>query len=57
MPDPDRNVAQTIRLVAYFIWEREGHAQDHWCCAIIETAGRECHRDEETMAICATRYS
>jgi hypothetical protein len=53
MPDPDRDVEQAIRQVAYFIWEREGclegRARDHWCRAIIETAGGERHRDEEPM--------
>ncbi len=40
MPETDHNDEQTVRDMAYFIWERagrpEGRAHDHWYRAIRE---------------------
>ncbi len=56
MTDPDRNAEQFVREAAYFIWEREGrpegHAQDHWGRAIVETCQGERYEpidDEEKV--------
>ncbi|HEY2620953.1 MAG TPA: DUF2934 domain-containing protein [Acetobacteraceae bacterium] len=56
MSYPDRDVEQSVREAAYYIWESEGrpegHAHDHWGRAIIATSprdGEEPMEDEEKI--------
>jgi hypothetical protein len=53
MPENNRDWEQTVRVRAYFIWEREGRhegrADDHWQFASIENPGGERVRDEGPM--------